>query len=756
MSIPKAPSSLDNSCAVIHDKTLYTFSPDGFVSLPLKQGAKWKKLPMGEKVTGAKCVGTSPGDPAQAGFFVVGGHSDSDAYAGLQKYTYSTGEWTKITPTDTPTKNRQWHGVTYIKAVDRLVIYAGRRDGQQGPSSETFTIQASEPWEVRSFDAGAQSELTAPILLPWSDADAMMLGGDPLSTTVSLFNQDTQWRPWTTLADPIPRDTSTINAVMVNGEDGSRSLLIFDMGASPNEVKRVVLQDTGGAPVANSAPVISTPSSGDNADQKRDLTLDDWPEYNSTLASTASRTNYAMAQGDDGMVVFVGGNPDEPIAMFDTNENSWLNATNVLVEEQQKILAETSSSTTTTSSSSLTSSTEVSTTETTSSSFSSSTSAESTAAATSTEAVAADSSDDSSDSGMDSNTILGITLGSIIGFLLVLGLLLLCLRRRQRRQSHSEAGHARRASGMPTVGDEKDSHAYANGAVPPTSPGHFRGHHPQGSQDSFSSMAILMGRMNKEKSSALTRKASHDTARTSISSLHKQFKSTISKPIPHTEPTVMEEHEERNLSSSSTALPGVRPRNGPPMPQDGTRRSSGWNRYWSGGSALQILGFGAGKRNTGVSEQSSRYSESPRANPRATQDSATVPPLNFEGRASMHRVNTGSPVVSSYTPQLPIREGMSGKIERPVSRASSGGYSSGIPESVNDAWDPTAGDRPWGADRAPSSAYAPSFHHGSNFTPSSSDSHQPLPPSGVSKQPQLAMASTSDMSWLNLGDQRRV
>lgn len=754
MSIPKPPSSLDNSCAVIHDKTLYTFSPEGFVSLPLKQGAKWKKLSMGEAVVGAKCVGTD------TGLFVIGGTSGSDDYHGLQKYTYATRAWSKITPSDDSAKNRQWHGATYIKAVDRLLIYAGRQDGSQGPGSETFTIQASEPWEVNGFDAGDKTGLTAPIMLPWSDADAMMLGGDPLATEVSLFNQDTTWRHWTTLADPIPRDTSTINAVLVTGQDSSRNLLIFDMGASPNTVRRVVLQDASGAPVDKSAPILSR-SQANEAVQKRDLTLDDWPEYNSTLASTSSRTNYAVAQGDDGMVVFVGGNQDEPIAMFDANDNAWLNATSVLVddESEQKILAESStteSSTRTTSSE--VSSTEVSSTETTevTSTFLSSTAVEtSTSAATSTEAAAADNSDRDS-SGLDSNAILGITLGSIVGLLLLLGLILLCFRRRQMRQNHSEAGHARRASGMPMPGDEKDSRGYANGAVPPTSPGHFRGHHPQGSQDSFSSMAILMGRMGNQKQNNLTRKASHDTARTSISSLHKQFKSTISKPIPHAEPTVMEDPEERHASPAN-AQPVVRPRNAPPMTQDGTRRSSGWNRYWSGGSALQILGFGGGKRNTGVSEQSSRYSESPHANPRVTQDSATVPPLNFEGRASMHRVNSGSPVVSQYAPKLPIREGLSGKIERPASRGSSAGYSSGIPESVNDAWDPTTGDRPWGADRAPSSAYAPSFYHSTNFTPSHSAISQAQPPSGVSKQPQLAMASTSsDMSWLNLGDQRRV
>lgn len=745
MSVPKPPSSLDNSCAVIHDKTLYTFSSEGFLSLPLKQGAKWKKLAKGEKVTGAKCVGTD------TGLFVVGGQSDAEDYAGLQKYSYDTGKWESVKPTDMSMKNRQWHGATYLKAVDRLVIYAGTRNGAQGPSSETFTIQASEPWEARSFDPGDLPQLTSPILLPWSDADAMMIAGDPLNTRVSLFNQDTKWRPsGATLADPLPRDTSTMNAILVNGDDGSKSLLIFDLGASPNQVKRVVLQDASGAPVANSAPILTGPAS------KRELTLDDWPEYNATLAPKASRTNFAMAHGDDGVVVFAGGDPDEPIAMFDTKENSWMNATNVLVEEEQKILAKTKTSSSSSSSTRRTSTTASSSTQSTSvfsTSSVASTSVETTATSTSSSTSLADTSD-SDDSGLDSTVILGITLGSIVGFLALLGLLLLCLRRRKLRQNHSETGHARRASGMPAVSDEKDSKGFANGAMPPTSPGHFRGHHPQGSQDSFSSMAILMGRMGQKQGNGP--RPSHDTARTSNSSLHKHFKSTISKPIPHAEP-VVEEREARVLNNAAQP-PAPRARNGGPMPTDGTRRSSGWNRYWSGGSALQLLGFGGAKRNTGVSEQSSRYSESPaaHANPRATQDSATVPPLNFEGRASMNRVNSGSPVVSQHTSRLPLREGLSGKIERPASRASSG-YSSGIPESVNEAWDPTSINKPWGSDRAPSSAYSGSDYYGTSSGPGShAGTRQQGAPSGISKQPQLAMASTSDMSWLNLGDQRRA
>jgi hypothetical protein len=334
-------------------------------------------------------------------------------------------------------------------------------------------------------------------------------------------------------------------------------------------------------------------------------------------------------------------------------------------------------------------------------------------------------------------------LGSIAGFLALLGLILYLLRRRKKHAGSTEAGRPRHAPS-----EEKDMATFNKSMFSAT--GHLRGHRPQASAESYSSVAILMGRMNKEKS-GLTRFPSNNTARSSVSSLHKQFKSTISKPIPQTMVhPALQGHDERGVAfAPSVAEP--RPRNGPMDAGDGTRRSSGWNRYWSGGSALQILGFGNGKRNTINSEQSSHYSDT--INPRVTQDSATVPPLNFEGRAAVNRVNSGSPVVSQYTSKMPFAEGMSGTIERPVSPLSSG-YSSGIPESINEIWDPAeANNKTWGANRAPSGAYAPTSY-GTSQTLGSAPST--MPHVGVSKQPQLAMASTSDMSWLNLGDQSRV
>ncbi|KAJ3475964.1 hypothetical protein NLG97_g9285 [Lecanicillium saksenae] len=74
------------------------------------------------------------------------------------------------------------------------------------------------------------------------------------------------------------------------------------------------------------------------------------------------------------------------------------------------------------------------------------------------------------------------------------------------------------------------------------------------------------------------------------------------------------------------------------------------------------------------------------------------------------------------------------------------GYSSGVPESINEIFGHPGEKKPWGHDRAPSSIYQ---HNREDSTAAPKSS-------GVSQQPQLAMAATSsDMSWLNLGDQNR-
>ncbi|KAK2667149.1 Kelch-type beta propeller [Fusarium oxysporum f. sp. vasinfectum] len=637
MSLPKPPTSLDDSCSVIYESILYSFTPEAFLSLPLEEGAKWKKLEMGEKVSGAVCVGATPDDTAQAGLFVVGGTSGSDVYTGLQKYTYSTGKWTTITPSELITKDRLWHGSTYIKASDAILIYAGSRDGVAASSGETFTIQASEPYSVNSYGPGS-SPGVKPILLNWSDVDACLVGGNTRNITIALFNPTTGWRgSGATLAKPLPEDSSSVQAIVMPGDDGSKSLYTFDLSQSPNQVRRFVLRDAYGAPLSNSAAV---------GNEKRELSLDDSPEYNSTLAPTATRQNFAIAQGADGKVVFSGGNSEDPLVIFDATENSWVDASEVFDAENQKVLSDskltssTFSTVKTASSAKSTKSTYTQTRPLTSNLEISSTSATSTILSTgsstasltmseanlsATASAAAGNSDD--DSGISSNIILGITLGSIPGFLALRGLLLLLLaRRRNAKRNGMEASSTRH---------------FGNGSRQLLSRSQTRGHNATLSQKSYSSMATLIDR---------TGKLTNDTTRSSGSSLHKQIKATItgSRPILQEMPyPALQGYDTRGVGFDVTVAEH-RPRTGPMEAQDDMRRSSGWNRYWSGGSALQILGFGGSKRTTAGSEQSSRYSEATHhRSARATQDLSTLPSPIFDFCLEINRVNSGSPVVAA-------------------------------------------------------------------------------------------------------------
>lgn len=736
MSVPKPDdmSVLDNACTVIVDNTFYSYSEKGFVALPLEDSAKWETLDFGVKVTGPSCVGKKLTDKGAASLLVVGGHSDDKSYAGLQEYSFAAKTWATLRPLTMDLQNRRGHSVVYNDASDTIVVFSGTKSDDPGAapgaSQETHKIQVSgaQPLTVTSANPPRSGRAGAvkPMLFPWAGADIALISGPADDGTIwlmnSALNNNDGWRPVGSIQDSWPSDSAAIRGALVSStSDNSLSLLKFDLSRSPNVMTRI--------------PVAKAPNEaihGATAATKRsvDFGMGSWPEYNQTNAPDTTRNGYSVAQGANGMIVMSGGNSKEPVAIFNAEKNSWVNATLLLSDGSQKILASstTSSTTSTTTSTSTTASSTFATSITTTTSTTSATPTETSAAATPEK------------HGPSSNAILGITLGTIAAFLAILLVILLLLKRRKRRGNPNQ--------GTVLNPDEKDTVAFAKSMQPAASPANYRGHNPTLSTESYSSVAILMGRMGPQKQAVANNgKTSRASMRSSISSLHKQFKSTISKPIPQpSNNPMLQAQDDRGVAFDPTVAE-PRPRNGPLPAQDGTRRSSGWNKYWSGGSALQILGYG-NKRATVTSERSSRYSEANSAhnNTRATQDSATVPPLNFEAPPEVNSVNSGSPVVSQYVSKVPT-EGIAGTIERPVSPLSTvSGYSSGVPESINEMFRHSDENKPWGHDRAPSSIYQ---HH-------REDSAAVPQSSGVSQQPQLAMAATSsDMSWLNLGDQTR-
>ncbi|KAK6864639.1 hypothetical protein PG990_005919 [Apiospora arundinis] len=713
MPLPKPAVSLSGACSVIHDNTLYEYSSQGLQSLVLEEKEVWKRLSNGTAVDGGVCVGSTPKDASKAALYIVGGTSTDPSYKGLQKFTYSTGKWETINSTVLDIKSRLWHSAVYLNASDSILVYAGAQDGTKHMSSQTFTVEASEPYTVLSWESSAPPAI-APILLQWSEAQAVMVGGDAANTKVMLFDAKKGWYDSnSTLAEPIMKSTTQVKATLVNADDGSKHLYTFDMSKSPNEVARMVLMDAQG-PVVKSIPIRKAKSPSPSL-EGRELTASNWPKYNATLAPTTIRDQYSLASNPGGLVVMSGGNDKDDLCIFNARENCWENATAKLVGIEDFDIASvptvgTSDPTDVPSPLSIPEPTE-------------------------TSATAAPPAAASSPKKMETGQILGISLGVIFGIAIMLITVLFWLRRKKQRQTYIEQGHARRDSGVPEKSYMPDM-AKASG-------GYFRGHNQQASAGSFSSMAILMGKMGKPSMERKNSQNSGISKRSSVSSiLTKQFKSTIGRPVPQPRSSpILESRDEKGVSFAAE-VEDPKPRNGPAVNRDGeTRRSSGWNRYWSGGSTLNVFGFGSGsRRETQASEDSSHYSNGNRM----TQDSATVPPLQMEGRPSFSRVHSNSPAVSHNNSELSV--GLQGKIERPLSSTSSSGYSSGIPPSVHEQWDPTMAKKPWGQDRAPSSAYSASIYTTQLGPPAS------RPPTGISKQPQLPTASTSnDMSWLNLG-----
>ncbi|KAI2782399.1 hypothetical protein F4815DRAFT_37668 [Daldinia loculata] len=733
MSLPEPLLPLTGACSVIFDNTLYSYSAAGLESLKLEEGAEWKKLASGHSVEGAVCVGSTPKDSSKAGLFVVGGKSESSDYPGLQKFTYSTKKWETIAPEVNVTQNRVYHSAAYINGSDSILVYSGSTEGKPGLSSQTFTVGASKPYSVLAFQSTLSPPGIAPIILPWSETQAVLIGGNPTNTRVMLFDPVASWTdPGITLAEPLPKNSTLMKAAIMAGDDGSKHLYTFDMSTSPNTVNRTMLLNGNGLPIADAAPAVTTVSSRalrDNgaAVEKRALTADNWPKYNSTLAPQSIRNDYSIATDANGLVVISGGNDDELLCMFNAKQNTWENATAVLGQQKGLFIESTPSTSSSASSSTLAPST-------------TSTEAPTAAAPTPVSTTPA-----AEDIGLPATTLLGIVLGTIFGFAIILLGLLFWIKHLRKRQNHVDAGHARRASGIP---DEK---ADFEREVAKTSGGHFRGHVPQDSVGSFSSMAILMGKVPKP---AVQRKTSDETKRSSINSIFsKQLKSTISRPQPQTnpEPEFLSVDEKGVSFAADANEPKPRPRPAVDNVDDTMRRSSGWNRYWSDGSALSDLGLGnsSSQRGNG-SEPSSFYSDKNLL----TQDSVTVPALSIpalqvpQRRPELNQVNSSSPTISQHNLHI---EGMTGQIERPISNASSSGYSSGIPASVHDTWDPTTAKKAWGDVRAPSSTYSQSIYQTVPGTPGPPGTNNP--PTGISNQPPLNTASNSnDLSWLNLGD----
>lgn len=472
MSAPVPKKSLSGHCSVIDNNTLYVLTSNAFQSLPLKENATWSSLPTGESVTGSACVRAVPnGDEANAALYVIGGTSGDDSFGGMQRFFFSNQSWETLTPLTTDMKGRTDHSITYLNDSSSILVYAGSQpQSQTDLSSQTFLISVNEPYDISSFTSQAPPA-NQPILLPWDSSSAVMLGGQENNKRIFTFDPTNGWEPLdTNLTSPL---TTGAKAALISGGDGSKVLEVYDATTSPNGVQQLVLLGAGGSTASNGQTISSPSSTSDKSSssrkRKRDLTLSNWPDYNSTNAPTAKRSEYSVAQSSNGLAVISGGNDDEPLNIFNQQKNAWVDNEVFFGGSNQVPLTTATPSATSTPS------------------VTSTTSATATTTSAEPEGVKKATSN-------NTRRTLGITLGVLSAVAVLFAAALIYMRwrknRRKQEQNYVDEKNADRMSfadrGASFMKEAGSSIAELNSMKPPPAP--FHGHN-----DSQSSIAMFGG-----------------------------------------------------------------------------------------------------------------------------------------------------------------------------------------------------------------------------------------------------------------------
>lgn len=411
MVVPAPPVPLNGHCSIIYNGVLYTYQADAFQSLALQDGATWTQLPMGVPTNGSTCVeGTYNNDSS---FIVVGGSTSTSNYQGIQSFSFSTNKWTQ-TPLDAVATNRVDHGTAYLQQSSSIVMYAGTQNNNYGPSSQTFVIQTTSPYNVKAFSSIAPP-VVSPLVLPFNTTHALMLGGDPTNTKLFTFGPDEGWQQLNVTLQNGLRDSSMVQATIVDGSDGSKVLEIFDFSTSPNQISTLLLQNATNTP-SSTKRSYSRSIHHPGKRRKRDAALAARPAYNNTLAPQETRTGYSLAEDPKtGLVVASGGNSQDPLAIFNQTGNQWVDPNQFFGNEPAPSSSSSTPTTTATG-----------------------TPASSTGSPTQQAA--------NTNVRNKSLTILGGVLGGIFGFaaLLIILLLLLryCRRRRDQKREHQANSYA--------------------------------------------------------------------------------------------------------------------------------------------------------------------------------------------------------------------------------------------------------------------------------------------------------------------------
>ena len=381
------------------------------------------------------------------------------------------------------------------------------------------------------------------------------------------------------------------------------------MGSIPCEATTLVLQDANGQPGQTGQTV----GFGISGKMKRDLTIANWPSYNSTSAPDYTRDGYSVAQGSNGLVAMTGGNPDHPISLFDDSSNAWVDTTQFFGPQHdvntQSVLgpsSKTSSAPTPPATSATSSPTDLPTVP----------------------------------NGHRTSVILGAVLGSILGLIAILIIILLIFYfRRKKKQQEAYA-----------AAEEKERRmSFADRGAPLMMEG--GGMHVE--KNPHSSVAML-GNSNANHGRPSTRGSDSSTTR------------LIPRRAP---PGGHETHEMSPIGETSSPHSHVEGSRGLPLATPSSnadsgyhtthQRNSGWSRYFGNGTAAAggaavgaagVTGYRQAAGRTSADTHSTYTNAS--SHDCTTHGPTELPPLKFGDdfeRERVSKVVTGSPPTSPPT-----------------------------------------------------------------------------------------------------------
>ncbi|KAL8666608.1 MAG: hypothetical protein Q9168_007457 [Polycauliona sp. 1 TL-2023] len=612
MSLPQPPVPLKDHCSVIYNHTLYTYQAEAFQSLPLKDGGEWSKLPMGVSTNGSTCVTGKVG--GEDSLFVIGGSTDDSNkdFSGMQRFTFNTEKWEMCDPAVKVAKNRLRHGSAFLAQSSSILIYGGSQNGDLIPSSQTFLVSATPPFNVQAFSSDAPPVIS-PLMMPYNTSHALMLGGNPENTNLFTFGPLDAWQPLNVnLKQGLP-NSNQAQATIMDGSDGSKLLQVFELDTSPNQLLTLLLnpnavQKTSTGPTSGAQQSPSSTSNPGLSRKRKRATLAERPAYNATLAPQTARSGFALAADQQtGLVIASGGNGQDVLSIFNQTGNQWVDANQFFNSDQPNVPAPPT---------------------------------EEAPPAASDPSGASNAPPDPPIDRTDTHkslTILGATLGSIFGVAAILLLLLFLLRCKRRRKDRNSR---RRTGGF---GDDKhndmdfmdrgDDNMRGGGSA--FSPKHKHSH----SGNSSASANPQSRAASAQSRRGVPHKAS--TSNGSAKSFFSRAKSPTHAPPVISEPILSPPPGQRNFSSQPMASP---------EPQTEQRTDAGWSKYWHnsntnlGTNGTNRHESAASRPTTFTSNSQSDYTTSPHPH-----ESAEVEPLNI--RAS--QIPRNSRIVSP-TSGLPL------------------------------------------------------------------------------------------------------